>query len=74
MKYIASFMVVVILGGLIYFGPEIKEHFGTRYASTDREITRVELIEDALLNNAINRAKSYLLETDVCSRLNELNP
>ena len=29
---------LVIFSGLIYFGPEIKEHFGTRYASADREI------------------------------------
>ncbi|MFL0802553.1 MAG: hypothetical protein K6L81_02475 [Agarilytica sp.] len=38
MKYVASFMVAIIIGGLIYFGPEIKEHFGTRYASADREV------------------------------------
>lgn len=38
MKYFASALCVAILGGLIYFGPEIKQHFGTRYASADREI------------------------------------
>lgn len=29
---------LLLLGSLIYFGPEIREHFGTRYASADREI------------------------------------
>tara|TARA_R110000851_G_scaffold44701_1_gene109712 strand:- start:543 stop:845 length:303 start_codon:yes stop_codon:yes gene_type:complete len=29
---------LLLLGGVIYSGPEIREHFGTRYASADREI------------------------------------
>ena len=29
---------VLLLGALIFFAPNIKEHFGTRYANADREI------------------------------------
>lgn len=31
-------IVALIVGVLAYFGPDIYEHFGTRYASADREI------------------------------------
>jgi len=33
-----TLIVVLVLSSLIYFGPNIKEHFGKRYASADREI------------------------------------
>ena len=29
---------ITLIGGLIYFGPDIKDHFGKRYADADREI------------------------------------
>lgn len=38
MKYLVGVLCTLILGSLIYFGPEIKQHFGTRYAEADREI------------------------------------
>lgn len=38
MKIILSILSVLIFGLLIYFGPDIKQHFGTRYADADREI------------------------------------
>lgn len=31
-------LATTLLAVLIYFGPDIRQHFGTRYASADREI------------------------------------
>lgn len=39
--FLGAFGVVLLLGmmgALIYFGPEIHQHFGKRYADADREI------------------------------------
>ena len=38
MKAIGAILGVLVFLALIYFGPEIRQHFGTRYASADREI------------------------------------
>lgn len=37
-NYVFGVMGVLSLGFAVYFGPEIKQHFGTRFASADREI------------------------------------
>ena len=35
---IAGIVFAAVVAGAFYFGPELREHFGTRYASADREI------------------------------------
>lgn len=41
MKFLQALGVVfaiLLVGSCVYFGPEIKQHFGERYADADREI------------------------------------
>lgn len=35
---ILTILALLLVGSLVYFGPDIKQYFGTRYASADREI------------------------------------
>lgn len=38
MNYLITVLVFVGLGACTYFGPNLKEHFGTRYENADRKI------------------------------------
>jgi hypothetical protein len=38
MKIALTVLAAILLVAMIYFGPDIREHFGTRYANADREI------------------------------------
>lgn len=38
MRYLIGAVLVCLFSSCVYFGPEIREHFGTRYANADREI------------------------------------
>ena len=66
MKYLITMLVIIVLGGLIYFGPDIKQHFGTRYASADREIfeNSKPFIHGAIENLNRLRMQHELAEND----------
>lgn len=38
MKYIVSFLAVLVLGSLIYFGPDLYRFFGVRYEDARRDV------------------------------------
>ena len=38
MKNVVMVLIVAIFSSLVYFAPDIRQHFGTRNASADREI------------------------------------
>lgn len=38
MHILLSIIVLIGVGSCVYFGPNIKEHFGTRYGNADRKI------------------------------------
>lgn len=38
LQVLAVIALLSLIGSCVYFGPELREHFGTRYADADREV------------------------------------